>query len=237
MANASKQVVVLIPGLGNTARLWQHQITALPEAAEVLVPDISGCASVAQIADQVLRDSPSSTLSIVGFSLGGYVAFEIARRSPERMTRLALISSSPFPDTAVAAAQRRRLIEKAREDYGSLLEDMAQLVVFPRGEKAAEARACLIDMGRQLGVEEFCRQQEVAMHRPDCTDVLAQIRVPTRIICGRNDLVTPPDGNQFIAERIVDSQIQIVRGAGHLLPLEQPETVARFLNDWLRIQT
>ncbi|MBT8080159.1 MAG: alpha/beta hydrolase [Gammaproteobacteria bacterium] len=235
MTQNSNPTIVLIPGLGNTRTLWSQQAGALGEAADVIVADIVGCDSVGQMADAVLEQSPSAPLSLVGFSLGGYVALDILKRRDISVARLALISASPYADNEAAVTQRQRLIDKARENYRGLLVDMGKLVVFPRGPHTESTRTCLVEMGEELGVDEFCRQQVVAMKRDDCCDMLATISVPTRILCGRNDLVTPVDGHERLLNGIAGATLEMVSRTGHLLPLERPDAVNRFLLDWLTL--
>ncbi len=225
--------IVLIPGLGNTALIWQHQVEALSDFGRVFVPDYRGSESIDAMADSVLDLVPDDDLSLVGFSLGGYIALNIVSRFASRLSRLALISSSPYADNDVTTEQRRRLIEVAGVDYNKLLADMGQFIVSPDGPNAAHARETLITMGEDLGAAEFCRQQEATMVRPDCTQMLAGIDLPTQVLCGEKDIVTPVSGNQFLADHIPGATLEIVEGAGHLLPLESPARVTRFLINWL----
>ena len=227
--------VVLIPGLGNTEQLWSAQTTALKPHHDVVIPDYRGSESIAEMADTVMELAPEvGPLSLVGFSLGGYIALDIMGRYPERIERLALISSSPYADDEDTKRQRQRLMEKAAEDYAALLKDMTKFIVSPMASRADEARRILVAMGRDLGAEEFCRQQRVAMERQDCRDVLATIQCPTDVLCGSEDPITNVAGNRFIADHIEGATLTIVDGASHLLPLEEPARVTAFLLDWLR---
>ena len=232
---ANKPTAVLIPGLGNTERLWSAQATALKPHCDVVIPDYRGSESIADMADTVMELTPeASPLSLVGFSLGGYIALDIMGRYTERIERLAFISSSPYADDEDTKRQRQRLMEKAAEDYTALLKDMAKFIVSPMASRADEARRILVAMGQDLGAEEFCRQQRVAMERRDCRDILATIQCPTDVLCGSEDPVTNVAGNRFIADNIKGATLTIVDGASHLLPLEAPVEVTAFLLDWLR---
>lgn len=231
---ANKPTAVLIPGLGNTKRLWSAQATGLKPHCDVVIPDYRGSQSIADMADTVMELTPKvSPLSLVGFSLGGYIALDIMRRHPKRIERLAFISSSPYADDEGTKRQRQRLMEKASEDYTALLKDMAKFIVSPATPGADEARRALVAMGKDLGAEEFCRQQRVAMEREDCRDVLATIECPTDVLCGSEDPITNVAGNRFIADSIDGATLTIVEGASHLLPLETPAEVTAFLLDWL----
>ena len=121
MTRAGKPALVLVPGMGNTPMLWDAQREALADDYDVIIPDCRGSESVAQMADCVRDSLRQGENALAGFSLGGYVALSLAERFPDRITRLALISSTPFADDDRAKAQRLRLIEKAREDYSGLL--------------------------------------------------------------------------------------------------------------------
>jgi pimeloyl-ACP methyl ester carboxylesterase len=231
----AKPVVVLIPGMGNNARIWSDQVNELFDDYCVITPDYSGAESIEEMADRVLAQVPAGSFSLVGFSLGGYIALSIIDRVEERIERLALISSSPYADSEEAIRQREFLIGKALQDYDSVLEDMGNFVVFGDGPNAEHTREMLKIMGHELGVEEFCHQQRAAMMRPDCREQLGSIRCPVRVLCGENDPVTPVSGNRYLADNIRGASLQIVGDCGHLLPLERPAEVNRFLRDWLRL--
>ncbi len=233
---AKPETVVLIPGMGNNARIWTAQVDELSWDYDVIVADYSGADSIEEMADRVLVQVPAGSFSLVGFSLGGYIALDIIGREANRVERLAFISSSPYADTKEAIQQREFLIGKALEDYDSVLEDMGKFVVFPDGPNAEHTREVLTIMGQELGVEEFCRQQRAAMKRPDCREQLGSIRCPVRVLCGENDPVTPVSGNRFLADNIHGATLKILGKSGHLLPLERPAEVTALLQDWMQLR-
>ena len=230
----SAATIVLIPGLGNTAALWETQVEALSPYGQVIVPDYRGSTSIREMADRVLEQAPRNELSVVGFSLGGYIALDIVSRFAGRLKKLAFISSSPYADDETAVKQRNRLIEIAKTDYGKLLEDMGGFIVAPDGPYAENARQTLIAMGEDLGANEFCRQQRATMARSDYTALLESIDLPVRVLCGVDDVVTPVAGNRYLADHIPGASLRIVERVGHLLPLESPDAVSAFLIDWAR---
>ena len=234
LTESTDAAVVLVPGLGNNARLWRSQVEALSDDREIIVADYSGAESIDEMADRALAQVSAATFSLVGFSLGGYIALRMAVRAAERIHRLALVSTSPYSDSEKAVQQRKVLISRAEQDYGSLLDDMSRFVIFADGPQADTARAVFIRMGQELGVEEFCRQQRAAMQRADCCDLLGSIRCPVQVLCGEEDRVTPVTGNRYLAENIPGATLEIIHGAGHLLPLERPTEVNRFLRGWLQ---
>lgn len=237
MITAAKPVVVLIPGMGNNARIWRAQVNELSNENHVIIAGYSGAESIEEMADHVLAQVPAGSFSLVGFSLGGNIALDIIGREAERIERLALISSSPYADSEQTIQQREFLIDKALQDYDSVLEDMGNFVVFRDGPNAERTREMLTLMGQELGVEEFCRQQRAAMVRSDCRAQLDSIRCPVRILCGENDPVTPVNGNRYLADHIRGASLQIIPDSGHLLPLERPAEVNDFLKDWLQLSS
>src|SRR6476469_3745808 len=107
------QPLLLLPGLLNTRRLWESQIADLADVAEVTVPELWHHASIGEMAEAVLKGAPER-FALGGFSMGGYVAFEILRRAPERVERLALMDTQATPDTPEATARRRDFIEQSK---------------------------------------------------------------------------------------------------------------------------
>ena len=237
MRKPSFDSVVLIPGLGNTRLLWRSHLDTVAEFGRPIIPDYRGSLSIREMADRVLEQATEKSLAVVGFSLGGYVALDLLDRYPERVERLALISSSPYADNSAAKEQRKQLIDKSANDYLDLLGDMGRFVVSGKSPAAASARQALVEMGLDLGTEEFCRQQIAAMNRPDCRDQLERIDVPTRVLCGENDFITPLEGNRYLAENITGASLEVVSDAGHLLPLEHPDAVRQFLRSWLSAES
>src|ERR1700677_2664925 len=104
---------LLVPGLTLTSRLYEAQIPALWQFGPVIIADHRRDDSIAAIARRVLEHAPPR-FSLVGLSMGGYIALELLRQAPARAARLALLDTTARPDAAVQSARRRELIELAR---------------------------------------------------------------------------------------------------------------------------
>lgn len=227
-----RQDLLLLPGLACDARLYAAQTEALADVAAPIVA-IPDAASVAEMAEAVLGAAPKR-FALAGLSMGGYVAMEILRRAPSRVTRLALISTTARPDTPEQTAMRRELIELARSARFGLVMPrlLPKLMSVARRDDAALKRL-VIEMADAVGADAFARQQTAILSRPDSRDDLGRIAVPTAIVCGDADELTPPDRHHEMAALIGGARLTVIAGAGHLATLEAPEQTTAALRAWL----
>jgi pimeloyl-ACP methyl ester carboxylesterase len=225
--------LVLVPGLNCTGQLYQPQIAGLAEAARCHDADHGGASSLESIAAGILADAPAR-FALAGLSMGGYVAFEIIRQAPERVTRLCLLDTRAAMDSADDAERRRRTITLAGSgEFDKLHDILWPRLVHPARANDASLERVVLDMMRDTGPERFIRQQTAVLNRRDYVPVLRAIRVPTLIIVGAEDEVTPPEASREMRRLIEGSRLEIVPDCGHLSTLEQPEAVTRLMRSWL----
>lgn len=227
------QPIVLVPGLNCTAEIYAGQLPALWQFGSVLIPDHRRGSSMAEIAAAILAEAPPS-FALAGFSMGGYIVFEMLRQASGRITRLALIDTMARPDTPEQAQKRHDGIRVAQA--GKLLQLSAQNfpnAVHPDNAGPADIRAIALRMAEQNGAEVYVRHQQAILARPDSRPDLARIRVPTTVIVGEADITTPVDAAHEMADGIDGAHLVTIAGAGHMAPTEQPEAVTRALVGWL----
>lgn len=227
------ETLVLIPGLACTARLFDAQIAALSGSRNVVVADHTQDDSIPAIAARLLKDAPER-FALAGLSMGGYVAMEVMRQAPERVARLALLDTSARPDTPEASRDREQLIVLAQA--GRFEEIDAKLwprLVHPDHRNDQDLRATVFGMLRETGAEAFGRQQRAIMNRADSRPLLPGIEIPTLVLVGEGDAITPPEIAREMADMIEWASLAIVPRAGHLSSLEQPERVAHAMRMWL----
>ncbi|WP_114943661.1 alpha/beta fold hydrolase [Microvirga calopogonii] len=227
------ETLVLIPGLACTVRLFQPQIAALSSDRTIVVADQVQDDSIAAMASRLLRDVPG-TFSLAGLSMGGYIAMEVMRQAPERVERLALLDTSARPDTPEATRDRERLIALA--EAGRLDEIDSALwprLVHPdhRGDRALHD--IMLGMMRETGAEAYIRQQRAIMARADSRPSLPGIEIPTLILVGEGDSITPPEIAREMADMIEWASLVVVPEAGHMSTLEQPDRVTHAMQLWL----
>ncbi|WP_445503981.1 alpha/beta fold hydrolase [Microvirga sp. G4-2] len=227
------ETLVLIPGLACNARLFEAQISALSGTRNIVVANHAQDDSVPAIAARLLKDAPEQ-FSLAGLSMGGYVAMEVMRQAPERVQRLALLDTTARPDTPEATQERERLIALAQSGrYEDIITNWWPRLVHPDRRDDTALQDVMADMMRQVGAEAYIRQQHAIMARVDSRPLLPGIEIPTLILVGEGDAVTPPDTAREMAEMIEWASLVVIPEAGHLSTLEQPEHVTHALRLWL----
>lgn len=226
-------VVLFLPGLLCDGRLWRDQVAALA-GTRCVVADLTHDDSLGAMAERSLRALPAEArLSVCGLSMGGYVAFEIMRRAPGRVARLALFDTSARPDTPEQTRRRRGLLSLSESGmFRGVTPRLLPQLLAPAnlaGPMGAEVMA----MAERVGRPAFHRQQRAIMHRPDSRPDLAAIAVPTLVGVGEEDALTPPHLAEEMAAGIPGARLARIPGAGHLPPMEAPDAVIRLLREWL----
>ncbi|WP_112312621.1 alpha/beta fold hydrolase [Pseudogemmobacter bohemicus] len=220
--------LVLVPGLLNDAALWHDQLAPLAAVCEPVVADITQGETLEELARAVLT-AGGPRFALAGFSLGGIVAQEVMRRAPERVSHLALIDTTMLPDGADRAAERRCLMALAADPgtFHGFGEKLLARYLAPENLGNAAIAARIREMTRRLGPGVFIRQSLI--QRPDSRDLLPRITVPSLVLCGAHDQITPPEISREMARLIPGARIAIANHAGHMLPLEAPLLVSEAL--------
>jgi 3-oxoadipate enol-lactonase len=158
----------------------------------------------------------------VGVSMGGYLAFELWRQAPERLSSLVLSDTRPGPETDEGRAGRERTIELIRErGAAGLWEEMEPKLFSPSAKPEVVERARSLALGRHPVDLVTC--VEVIRDRPDSRPTLPTIDVPALVLVGEKDELTPPPEAAAIASGIPGAKLVAIPESGHLPPLERPE--------------
>ena len=231
-ANA-KQPLVMLPGLLNDRRVFGRQIEALRARADISVPELWHDDTIEALVGRVLGEAPPS-FALAGFSMGGYVALEIVRRAPERVRKLALIDTSARSETAGGQRRRHALIAQTLLGRWRGITSLMLPLLVHRDRLADKALVGLLsDMALDIGSQGYVNQQRAIMSRRDNRRTLRRIAVPTVVICGLDDEVTPYEHSQEIAAAIKGARLIGLERCGHVSPLEQPAGVTAALREWL----
>jgi pimeloyl-ACP methyl ester carboxylesterase len=216
-------------------RLFAAQVAAFDAALDCRVFVFRTHDSMRAMAEALLAGAPAR-FTLIGLSLGGYVAFEVMRRAPERVERLALLDTTAVGDTEARRAGRHADIAKVEGGgIDALIPELPARWLLPVHVHRAELVALMADMARSVGAAGQRNQQRAMLGRPDSHAGLAAIRVPTLVLCGREDPVTSLADHQDIAARIAGARLAVVPDCGHLSTIEQPAAVTHLLAEWLGV--
>jgi pimeloyl-ACP methyl ester carboxylesterase len=222
----------MVPGLGSDATVWQRTIDALGAGYECRVADTLNDDSLPAMAERLVANAPER-FALAGLSMGGMVALEVMRQSPERVTRLALFDTNALPDDDAARGQRLALRDRLRAitEYGDIPTASWSYMVHPTSveEVAHDMEA----MTRAVGPARYARQVQAVIERPDLRPILRTIAVPTIVVVGAQDRMTPRPMAEAMASEIPGARLIEVPDCGHLPPLERPSPSAAILRDLL----
>ena len=228
-----RTTLVLLPGLLNTRRVFEQQIEALSDLADCVVPELWRHDTIGAMADATLALAPP-TFALVGFSMGGYVAFEILRRAAQRVERLALMDTQATPDSAESTKRRRALLEQTKIGrFHGVQRTLLPQLVHSRHINDDLISQPIFDMAQEIGADGFVREQRAIIDRADSRRLLVDIDIPTVVIVGRQDQVTPLPRSEEMAADIADSRLVVLEECGHMSPLEKPAEVTATLRRWL----
>ena len=222
--------LLLLPGLICDGRLWRDVIAGL--GARSVVADLTRDESMAAMAARALASAPAR-FALAGLSMGGYVAFEIMRQAPERVTHLALLDTSARADSEERKATRRKGIEMIGQGkfIGVSRGLLGQLVAPHRlGTPLAEEVQA---MSERVGPEAYMRQQVAIMNRVDSRPTLGSIGVPTLVGVGELDKMTPPELAEEMAAGIKGAELVRFPDSAHLPTMENPGAVVEAMRQWL----
>ena len=231
----SSPTLVLLPGLACDERLWQAQLPALPTALLARVSDTHMRHDrIEDMAAAVLRENDGPLL-LCGASMGGMIAMEAARQAPDRIAGLALLGTNAQPESPETHQLRADAIELFEQ--GNLRDVLEPNVAFAFHPKQADDAALVqlyLKIVLDAGAGQLIRQNRALMRRPDQRQHLPHVRCPVLVMCGENDLLTPPPMSREIAALVPGAVLRWVPECGHMLTMEKPRFVNAVLGNWLQ---
>lgn len=236
-AQGSRSAVVLLPGLLCDEAVWEPQRQALTNAV-CIVPDYGLQNSLTTMARSVLDSVDEPLLSVVGHSMGGRVALEMARLAPERIARIALLDTGyQARASGVGGDTERRerlaLLQLAREQgMRAMGQRWAKGMVLPAHIDAPVFEEILVMIERKTPAV-FEAQIQALLNRPDAAPVLQALRCPALLLCGRHDAWSPLARHQEMQALLPHAELVVVEDAGHMTTMEQPDAVCVALQRWL----
>jgi pimeloyl-ACP methyl ester carboxylesterase len=241
--------LLLVHGFPLDHSMWSGQLEGLSNAVRVIAPDLRGfgrsggegepVVRMEQFADDLARllDGLKIQQRVVfcGLSMGGYIGFQFWARHRERLSGLILCDTRSAADTPEGVRGRLRTAEQVlAEGTRGLAEEMLGKLFAPttvaQQPELLEATRNVMQQASPSAVAAALRGMA---ERPDFTPLLSQIDVPTFVICGESDAISPPTEMQAMARGIPTAEYLEIAGAGHLAPLERPQAVNEAISGWI----
>jgi pimeloyl-ACP methyl ester carboxylesterase len=227
--------LVLLHAFPLDRTMWHPQLAALSDVARVVAPDLPGFGespaapfNIEGVADTVAEFLSALSISkavVCGLSMGGYVALALSRKHPDRLAGLILADTRAGVDDSTTKANRTKSIAVATEKGTSaLFEGMLPRVL---SEHTHAARPDVVARVKTIAARQPAASVAAALaalrDRPDANAGLKSIAVPTLVLVGEFDLVTPPLSAANLSAQIRGSTLVHVPGAGHLSNVENPD--------------
>jgi len=225
--------VLFIPGTLCTPAVFEDQINMLAQ----LAPQIDAVQftfedNFSEMADKTIEMIPrESGAAIVGFSMGGMVAMEIARKAPGLIKRLALLNTNFHTDLPDRHSARLGHLRQARTEG---MESIIRQYYLERylHQPTTSAENLIIQMANEMGADCFEAQIRALASRPDSSVTLSGIKCPTLILGAQQDQLCPPSGQLQMQKMVRNSELLILECCGHFSMLEKPNEVNQALRDW-----
>ena len=224
--------LVLVPGLISDRIVWQPVADAMAGKMPVHHADLTQSSSVTDMARGLLA-TVSGPVIVVGHSMGGRVAMEMARIAPERVRGLVLANTGHRPKREGEEIKRQHVIDLGHKSMEMLADEWLPPMLDPArvSDKALMAELRAMVLRADADIHE--RQIRALLGRPDATAYLETITCPVLLVAARQDGWSPIAQHEEIAEAVADSELVIIDGAGHFAPVERPNEVTRAITDWL----
>ena len=238
--------LVLIHGFPFDSRMWDDQLAGLSDHFRVIAVELPGygqsapprpftTASAAEEVHELLKSIGALPCALVGLSMGGYVCFEFAARFLADMRALVLADTRYDADSAEARENRNRMIQLVRERGSAAIADIMEPKLLapdtPKTRPAVQQK--LRQIMESVSPQTIEHTLAALRDRSDSTGRLKSITVPTLIVMGQQDAITPLSVAQAMQQGIPRAQRAVIPGAGHMPPMEQPERFNRIVREFL----
>jgi pimeloyl-ACP methyl ester carboxylesterase len=231
----NRELLVLVPGLVCDAEVWQGQVIALQDQYDLLIPQHGTANTLADMAERILAVAPPR-FALAGHSMGGRVALEVLALAPQRVSSVALLDTGFEALATGESGERERAGRYRLRDLGrregmlALGKDWSRGMVHPARLDDDQLMNAIHSMIARAPLAQF----EALLNRPDRTALLGEIRVPTLVLCGREDTWSPLARHEEMARRVAGARLVAVPECGHMCTMERPAAVAHALREWLK---
>jgi pimeloyl-ACP methyl ester carboxylesterase len=240
--------ILFIHGFPFNSAMWGHQLAALPEGWRGIAPDLRGFGASDIGGDPILTMELFATdlarlldhleidrVVLCGLSMGGYVAFDFWRQFGDRVRGIVLSDTRASADSPDTRRARNHLADRVREEGPApVIEALLPKLLSPSTTRKKKGVVSMVRaMMEETRPETMARALLGMAARADADPLLRTIDVPVLVVVGADDVITSRGQAEMLARGIRGARIELIDGAGHIPPLEQPEefntSLAQFL--------
>jgi pimeloyl-ACP methyl ester carboxylesterase len=237
--------VVLVHGYPLDGGMWSGVARILAAEFRVVKPDLPGRAenplsadgSIERYADflAAVVEGATPPVGIAGFSMGGYAALALMARRPSAVRALALVDSRASADDEAGRAKREEAIAAVQANGAAAAADaMLEKLLSEEARRKADVVERVRRMILRQKPETLASDLAAMRDRPDRTALLKDLGVPTLVVAGELDVITPPGPAREMAAAIPGGRYLEIPGSGHAAPIEKPKAVAAALGEFFR---
>lgn len=233
-----RPVLLLIPGMLNTSRIWSRVAPLLQDQFDIRIANVTQQASISEMARDawaMVSGLPKTRrLIICGFSMGGYVALQLvadnlASSDEQYNWALALLNTSSRGETNEGRALRLKTIRAMERDFERTMVGIANFGIHKLNQNDTTLMAETTSIMRETGAATASRQLLAIMERNDHRSLLPRILAKTLVISSQDDSVVLPEASIEMASGIPAARLAWIEAAGHMTPLEQPRQLAALI--------
>lgn len=241
------KTVILIHGFAEDSDIWKNQVEFLKEKFLIIIPDLPGSGQstmddgpwtmdrFAEVIKAILDKENISICTVIGHSMGGYIAFAFAEKYPEQFTGLGLFHSSAYADNEEKKAARRKGIEFIKENGGfEFLKTVIPSLFGPTAKsEMPEPIEELVAKGKNFSSSALISYYEAMINRPNRTAILKRVKTPVLFIIGKYDNAVPMKDGLEQCHLPSLSYAHILENSGHMGMLEAPDLCNSYLEEFL----
>ena len=233
--------LLLVHGFPLSHRMWLPVVEELQRECRLIAPDLRGygesltsnqinslydyASDLSELLDKLSIEGP---IVFVGFSMGGYIAWEFLQQHADRLAGLALVDTRAGNDTEASRDTRHKMADKIGEWGTSRVAEIMRPNLFSEGTDESIVEET-IQVIKATDPVTIAASQRAMAARPDSTELLRSINLPTQVIVGESDAISTAEEMKTIADAIPGAEFSCIKNAGHMAPAENPSAVASAL--------
>lgn len=226
--------IVMLPALMCDELMYAHQIKVLEKFCDIKVFTFKDIDNTEDAAKIILEDMGEEKFHVIGTSMGGYIAMELARLS-SNIASLVLMNTNYYEDSIEKKAQRFAQIEEAQvvldSQFRAINKDVINNYLY---NVSYNKTALLREMASNIGRLGFINQQKLILSRKSSVEDFRYYEFPTLVISGYQDAITAKELHEEMAENLKQGTLVTIDNCGHLSPIDQPEAVSAVLECWIK---